>query len=257
MSNTAVKKKTTRRRWTLHHYHRYLGLMSAVFAVVLSITGIMLNHTEWWQLDQRKVSQQWLLDFYGIPEPQLRTAYKLDQRWLMQWDQSVYLDDKPLSGLVGSLDAAVATDDFIVAAAESKVALFSLDGELVDLLELPSSVSRVSSLGNVGEHVLAETDGGTFQLNDDLTEFLPTPDITEEVVWRQPSQMSGAIKERFVSGFQGNGLPLERVILDLHSGRLFGNVGVYLMDLMAVFLLVLAFTGVYSWAKRKLRRKAA
>ncbi len=47
----------------------------------------------------------------------------------------------------------------------------------------------------------------------------------------------------------GGGLPLERVVLDLHSGRLFGWLGPYVMDAAALGLLIVAITGLLLAAR--------
>jgi hypothetical protein len=49
--------------------------------------------------------------------------------------------------------------------------------------------------------------------------------------------------------YRGKGLPLERVILDIHSGRILGQAGVLLIDFMAILFLLLAMSGVWMWVK--------
>ena len=41
----------------------------------------------------------------------------------------------------------------------------------------------------------------------------------------------------------------QRLLQDLHAGRLFGLAGQLLMDLAALLLVVLAFTGVIIWSR--------
>jgi len=49
--------------------------------------------------------------------------------------------------------------------------------------------------------------------------------------------------------YRGKGLPGERVILDIHSGRILGYVGVLLVDFMAILFLLLAMSGIWMWYK--------
>jgi hypothetical protein len=49
--------------------------------------------------------------------------------------------------------------------------------------------------------------------------------------------------------FQSQFLNWERVILDAHSGRLFGNLGVWFMDIVALMLILLSVSGIYIWLK--------
>ncbi|MGS0729088.1 PepSY-associated TM helix domain-containing protein, partial [Shewanella sp. 0m-11] len=46
-------------------------------------------------------------------------------------------------------------------------------------------------------------------------------------------------------------LTWERVLLDMHSGRFFGSLGPWIMDLVALSLLIMAFTGCYIWLQQK------
>jgi uncharacterized iron-regulated membrane protein len=56
---------------------------------------------------------------------------------------------------------------------------------------------------------------------------------------------------RIVETWRGAGLPVSRVLADLHSGRLFGKAGVFVMDIVALSVVLLAVTGVWSWWLRR------
>ena len=49
--------------------HRIIGLAAALFVVMFSVTGIMLNHSRDWGLHHVNVSSEWMMEWYGIPEP--------------------------------------------------------------------------------------------------------------------------------------------------------------------------------------------
>ena len=53
------------------------------------------------------------------------------------------------------------------------------------------------------------------------------------------------------ASFRPDSIPLDRIILDLHSGHFFGLSGVVLMDIAAIALLLLTGSGIYNWMKRK------
>jgi uncharacterized iron-regulated membrane protein len=44
---------------------------------------------------------------------------------------------------------------------------------------------------------------------------------------------------------------VERVILDLHSGRFFGKLGPWLFDIAALLLILLSLSGAWIWLKRR------
>ena len=51
---------------SLYLWHRYIGLAAALFVIVLTVTGLLLNHTEELGLDSSSVQSDTLLDWYGI-----------------------------------------------------------------------------------------------------------------------------------------------------------------------------------------------
>ncbi len=50
-------------------------------------------------------------------------------------------------------------------------------------------------------------------------------------------------------------LSLDRILLDLHTGRILGDWGIYLMDAAAIILLLLTFSGIYNWYRSPRRGK--
>ena len=46
-------------------------------------------------------------------------------------------------------------------------------------------------------------------------------------------------------------LNMERLLLDLHSGRVFGSVGVLLVDLVSVVVALLLLSGAAMWYVRR------
>ena len=51
--------------------------------------------------------------------------------------------------------------------------------------------------------------------------------------------------------YQSQYLTVERIVLDAHSGRLFGDIGVFFMDIVAVLLILLSLSGLYIWLRHK------
>jgi len=50
----------------------------------------------------------------------------------------------------------------------------------------------------------------------------------------------------------GDGVSLEQVILDFHSGAIFQKTGKLFFDIISILLIILSFTGIWLWTiKRK------
>jgi hypothetical protein len=89
---------------------------------------------------------------------------------------------------------------------------------------------------------------------DDLLDEWRPEDATA-IAWSAPSQLSAAALKTISRQFRGSGLTLERVILDIHAGRVFGSAGRWLADAAASVFILLALTGIWMWAGTR-RRKA-
>ena len=53
---------------------------------------------------------------------------------------------------------------------------------------------------------------------------------------------------------RGEGINLEKLILDIHTGKLFGIPGTIISDLTALAIIFLTGTGIYNLWKRKRKR---
>lgn len=63
-----------------YRWHRRLGIIAVLFIVVLSITGIMLNHNAQFGLNKNFINSAWLLKIYNIePEPYSEFNYPTDR----------------------------------------------------------------------------------------------------------------------------------------------------------------------------------
>ncbi len=90
---------------------------------------------------------------------------------------------------------------------------------------------------------------GYYRTNADFIEWHQTESLA--ATWARSEKPSLQFEQALKTSWRGTGLPLERVMLDLHSGRILGSWGVYLVDAAAVLFLMLAGSGVWLWGKRR------
>ncbi len=100
-------QRAQRIRHFLLRWHRRLGAAAAMFVVWLSVSGIVLNHTETLRLADRPIHNGFMLAHYGITQPQIK-SFKLGDQWLnhvgghrlfIDGEESVYCSE-PLRGAV-------------------------------------------------------------------------------------------------------------------------------------------------------------
>ena len=137
-------------------------------------------------------------------------------------------------------------------AVDHSVFLFTPQGELVERLGGVDGVpSGMRSLGIDGFGSLV-VDGAhaMYQPGTDFLEWTHWEGDAKTIEWKQPAPLPDPLYRALVEHYRGEVLPVERVLLDLHSGRIFGRYGVWVMDAAAVLLILLPVTGIWMWLRR-------
>ena len=247
------------RPW-LWRWHRRAGLATAAILILVTATGIMLNHTSELSLSRKYVDQNWLLRFYGIPQPRLKTFALLDSTITGDDKGQLYWGDQPLASCRGELVGAVNHDTGFVAACEQELLFFDAQGKLVEKISATYGLpTPLTQLGECGEQLCVRTPKRLFELDIYALSFKPLVGVRP--VWSETAHLSDSSRLAIYELSRGQGLSWERVMLDLHSGRLFGTAGVWVVDVAAVLLLFLALSGFVLWFQhmrvKRSRSKAA
>lgn len=232
-------------------WHRYMGVTAAVFAILLSVTGIALNHTEELQLDESFIETDWLLDWYGIEEPQRQSGFQASDHWIVLIGDQLYFDEQLLEGHFDDLVGAIPFNDLLVVIADGDALLLTHDGQLVERLGRQSGVpAGIEAIGLSPEaQLVARASHGFYSVDDGLFTWQHIETDSDQIEWSDadtvPEEWLTVLKKQY----RGNILPVERVLLDLHSGRIFGKAGPWVMDAAAVLLIALAVSGTFIWIK--------
>lgn len=233
-------------------WHRYMGVSAAAFALLLAVTGVLLNHTEYFQLDSRYVRSDWVLNWYGIEAPEHLTSFPVGSRSVTLMGEHLYLDRREIAGEYRDLIGVVAQMDMFVVAVNDGLLLLTPRGEVIERLQgedgVPGGMRRI---GTAGEGTLVVEGGhGLYRTNSDLLRWAPA-DAETTIHWSTPGALDEQLQTSLQQHYRGEVLPWERVVLDLHSGRLFGRYGPWIMDAAALLITLLAVTGVWIWTRRR------
>jgi len=242
-------KKSIRKRLNryLREWHRRLGIFTALFLIFLSITGIALNHTTFFSLSHQSISTPWLLSHYGI-KPAVDVRFYQQKNWVIT-DQLVWLKDKLVFESDETVISLTKFQSYTLLATRSQLIIFTETGEIVEQLDSSSDLPvPISAINVTGDKIVLKTADGYYQSDSDLMDWQAVQTLTKPswVGNDLVTQAELAVAQR---QFQSQFLNWERVILDAHSGRLFGDVGVWFMDIVAFILILLSISGIYIWLR--------
>lgn len=232
-------------------WHRRIGVAAAILVLIAAVTGVILNHVEDLSLAQRRVSAPWLMEWYGMGHRTEPVSFRAGEAWVSWADGAVYIDGLETGQRAEEIVGAVAGGGAIVVATPRAVLLFNARGEFVERVAGAGIKGTIEKLGNdAAGLVVVATSVSRYVADAELLTWSPT---TEPAAWSKSETTPDALRRRLDQAVRGPGLPLDRVILDVHSGRILGWWGPYLMDIAALCLVVLAGTGLYNWLKGRRR----
>ena len=248
------------KRFTAFLWHRRVGLFALVLVIILAITGIMLNHTERLNLDNTFVNNSLLLNWYGIEPKDEPVSFRIENgtqsHLISAWNNQLFFDGTAITNLEQTMHGAIGAEQFIVVALDNEIILLSNEGEFIERVSTSISFSNIQRLGMKYKRPVIETSEPLYYMAD---EHILDWDVifNEGIEWTEQHVLNNDEREALLVAYRGNGLKLERVILDLHSGRIFGSYGVYLMDVAAIALLWLSLSGLWVWSsrRRQMRKK--
>ena len=239
----------------MRRVHRWLGIVSLFFILVLATTGIALNHSEEWRLDQRTVNATWLLHAYGVSAPPPGPSFAADGHRATLLGQRLYLDGVEIAQDIDSLTGIVALPTFVLLATDNAGIVVTRDGQYVETIELVPAPETVTRLGRVGERPILQSTLAYYSGDSELTHFKPaSPNARDAAVWVDQSLPSKQELQQLVRLYRGKGVSIERVLADLHSGRILGVSGTLLTDVIAAILILLSLTGLAVWLLPKSRQ---
>jgi len=195
-----------------------------------------------------------LARLYGLPTPKPLAMPVADQWVIHNGINQLYLNDVAISQCSAPLLGAVLYKELLHVLCHDELLLLNPDGELLEnissVLGLPDNAQALALhddqllIKTAAGIVLADLMSLQWQATDSTPEHWPTPQ-------KPPAQLVSKVSA------EAPAIDLEQLLLDLHSGRLFGGFGVLIMDLVAILLIVLSITGFIAWnTSRKIRKVA-
>lgn len=234
----------------LRRNHRTIGVVAAVFVIFMVISGLLLNHSNDLGLDKRHVSRPLVLDWYGLGGPEQIYSFVVGDEWLSIAGSQIYLNDRNAATLASGVGAVLSGDMLIVAGYE-ELLLLSRAGDLIERQAWNQSKNgAIESIGLINDSgVVVRTTKALWVADAQLLNWQSYEELEEIPVWSIAVNTPPALQQGIENKYRGDGLSLERLLLDLHSGRVFGTIGIVVYDLLALALGFLAVSGLILWVR--------
>lgn len=240
---------------SIYLWHRYTGLVMSLTVIWLALTGMLLNHTEDFALSKQYVGNDALLNLYGIHPVSSVDGFALRDRWISAIDGMMFLDQRVIAG-DATLIGAIPTSGGFVVATDNALQLYSNEAELLETIAMDPKTGNIIAIGHRGTDLLIRTERAIYASNEELLEFrqIDAFPVDADILQMQPlpTELSAAIADHA----RRHTLTWERVFLDLHSGRIFGRLGIWIMDITAIAIMLLAISGLLVWYRRMRQRHA-
>lgn len=233
-------------RLVLVRWHRRIGLVSAAFALVLAATGLLLNHSHDLGLDRMPLENPLLRQAYGVaPDPVAGSLrHVLENGAVLQAVAGrLRVGDQDL-GACPQLVGIVEQGAQLLAVCSDRLWLLTPRGEVIDQADSVRGVPPgLSAVGQGQGQVLLRQGGQHFTVDLGDLSLRPAPAAPAAgITWTEPATPAASKAD----------LDWEQVLLDVHSGRILGRFGVWLVDAMAIAFVVLALSGLaMAWRRRR------
>lgn len=194
-----------------------------------------------------------MLDWYGIEVIDAAIAFAMADHGVTHIADRIYFDTSALPGSFTRAVGLIAVEFGFAIATSDAIVLLTPEGQLIEVLSdlhgLPPGISQIG----VGqdERIYLRAQDGIFLANVDQPIFLLQNLSPAGVVWSESVEPNAELLNLIRQDYAGSLLTLERLLLDIHSGRVLGSWGVVLVDIMALLFVFMAMTGVWIWYRRR------
>lgn len=223
-----------------HRLHRFVGVAVGVVLLHLVLTGLPLQFTEALHLATRSVNSPWVLDHYGLKAP----GSALQSGALVHLGERLYLGSR-LLGDSREFAGAVSTPGFEVALSGSSLWLIGTDGSTA--VEQIDIGYQATAIGLHGGRVVVRTPSGLLQVDAAMLNLEKSAATDAEIQWAALEPLQGAALDEARSNYRSGLLSAERLLQDLHSGRVFGAPGVWVINGGTLLMILLSISGYLIW----------
>jgi len=230
----------------LRRLHRVTGVSAGVALLYLLLTGLPLQFTSLLELERQFISTPAVLDWYALEAPQLVLA----DNGVAALDDRLYWRQQEIAEARGFLGALSVQDLMVIGTRQALLVFAVSDPTAVERIDFATPLDAIAWHQ---DRVLVRSGERLLRLDAMLLNAQDVELETETVSWQSPQPLSTAASEPYRQAYRNRLLTAQRLLQDLHSGRAFGSIGVWVINLASILLAGLAITGYWIWWRSRRR----
>lgn len=212
-------------------YHKWIGIISCFFIIVVSLTAILLNHksfyvtkkSETFDIQQATVLTSNPFNYKNLVASDLKGLYKSEDNGKTWKPLELFVPAKKINNIVFD---PYKKDTLIVTLREVGLYISDDNGEIWDEIKLPFSPNEgeyIENLALAKDTIQIKTRFGFYTYNQ----------VTEK--WNNLN---------FDNNKKESILTFEELVYKLHTGRIFEDFGVFISDGICLSLIFLSISGI-------------
>lgn len=224
----------------LRRWHGRFGIAAAIFFLLLATTGLALNHTVELQLAAYRIHAPWLTRWYGLKTELPTQAFAEKDARLIGANSAWLLNERIIAENVPSPLGMVESEGILYIATPEILYIYSTDGLLVEKVSGASLPALpILAIGAAQSQLMLRTKSGVYASTAGLEWRTASP---RKVRWSHAVPITSAEQARITDRLVPT-ISAETLLLDVHSGRIFGSYGPIVVDIVALILVVLSVSG--------------
>ena len=248
------RKKNNRSYKTIYKWHKRIGVTAALFLMWIVVSGLLLNHSDSLNMSTTELRSNFLAQWYGLKIETPKTMLTTKDHSLVTTDENIILDEQLLniakiSPLTNAQIGMVQTENTVAIGSETSLILLDTKGHLIDTLNsINLPFPHIKKIGTGCNGIALQGEIAEKNENVASADGIEWKPCAEKITWSNPQAITPE-KLQKINNLLIPTISVEKLIIDLHTGRFFGRFGPFVVDAIALCLMLLALSGLWMYVR--------
>ena len=240
---------SARTKTGLRLFHKYIGFIFSIFIFQLTVTGILLLYPKFFGLNSTFISNSFILKKYEMLtyKDVRRLGNKNDEILLL--DGSIYFNKVLIDNFQDKVVNAVyqTNNKYLAIFLEKQINFYNLNiqNNIINIREIKETIlnKKIRKVGKSNKGIIyINLDDRNYKLSNQ--ELLATSE-NSDILWLQKNKVQKDLAKLYLEMHQGKGVPLHRIITELHNGKIMGSFLSYILLISSFSLLFLIISSFF------------